>query len=71
MSNTNREGKTYRHRLNGAIVVVVKTARMSAGTSRHTIMVLDEGTQERFPAGATAELDEVPVDPFERNWAEV
>lgn len=71
MSITNREGKTYQHRLNKAIVVVVKTERMSAGTARHMTMVLDEGEQTRFRSGATVTLDEVPIDPFERNWTEV
>lgn len=73
----NREGKTYRHRLNNAIVVVVKSLRMSAGTSRHTILVLDPGnainpkTRESRKAGEQAEVDEVPVQKWDRDWEEV
>ena len=72
----NREGKTYRHRTNDAMIVVVKTVRMSAGTARHTILVLDPGnavdgkTGKPRVAGSTIEVDEVPVQKWDRDWEE-
>lgn len=72
----NREGKTYRHRLNNALVLVVKSKRMSAGTAKHTILVLEAGdgktsTGLTINAGEQRDIDEVPVDKWERNWEEV
>ena len=73
----NREGKTYRNKGNDAIVVVIKTVRMSAGTSRHTILVLDPAnavnpkTREPRKAGEQAEVDEVPVQKWAKDWEEV
>lgn len=72
----NREGKTYRHRLNDALVLVVKSKRMSAGTAKHTILILEEGdgkttTGTVIRAGKQMDLDEVPVEKWERNWEEV
>ncbi len=71
----NREGKTYRHRSNNAIVVVIKTVRMSTGTARHTILVLDPGEARlngrSRQAGEQAEVDEVPVMRWDKDWEEV
>ncbi len=73
----NREGKTYLNKGNDALVVVIKTVRMSAGTSRHTILVLDPGnaidprTQKPRQSGEQAEVDEVPVQKWDRDWEEV
>jgi hypothetical protein len=75
MGFPNREGKTYRHRMNNAIVVVVRSRRMSAGTARHTVVVIDPGnamTSGRARLGGEqVEIDEVPVSPWERMWEEV
>lgn len=72
----NREGKTYRHRLNNALVLVVKSKRMSSGTAKHTILVLEEGdgstsTGIKIRAGEQRDIDEVPVNKWENNWEEV
>lgn len=73
----NREGKTYRHRLNNALVVVVKTKRMSAGTAIHTVLILEEGDgvtstgQMKIRAGEQRDIDENPVNKWDRNWEEV
>jgi len=66
----NREGKTFRHKASGAIVLVIKSHRMSAGTTRHTLVVIDASAAIRKD-GTQCEVDEVPVDPFERNWVEI
>jgi len=66
----NREGKTYRHKNMGAIVVVIKSKPMSAGTTRHTLLVLD-CTDPRRPPGSQSDVDEVPVNPFSRDWDEI
>lgn len=76
MSTPNREGKTYRNKSNDAIVVVVKSLRMSAGTARHTVLVLDKGSGRRSSGqalneGEQIEVDEVPVQKWERDWEEV
>jgi len=73
--NPNREGKTYRHKVTGAIVLVIKTVRMSAGTSRHTVLILDpdkagvDGKARK--AGDQVEVDEVPVQKWDRLWEDV
>lgn len=69
----NREGKTYKHKRMGAVVVVVKTRRMSSGTARHTVLVLDvpDGAPGGRKVGDQVEIDEVPVEPFERYWEEI
>lgn len=73
----NREGKTYRNKGNDALVVVIKSVRMSAGTARHTILVLDPANaidpKTRTPrrSGEQAEVDEVPVAKWDRDWEEV
>lgn len=75
--NVNREGKTYRHRMNNALVVVVKSKRMSAGTAIHTVLVLEEGDgvtstgQMKIHAGEQRDIDENPVNKWDRNWEEV
>lgn len=75
--NVNREGKTYRHRMNNALVVVVKSKRMSAGTAIHTVLVLEEGDgvtstgQMKICAGEQRDIDENPVNKWDRNWEEV
>lgn len=66
----NREGRTYKHKRMGAIVVVVKSHHMSAGTTRHTLLVLDCDDPRR-PPGSQSDVDEVPVEPFTRNWEEI
>ncbi len=66
----NREGKTYRHKPSNAIVVVVKSHRMSAGTTRLTLLVIDHGNS-KHKDGAQTQVDEVPVAPFNREWEEV
>lgn len=71
MTVPNREGKTYRHRQNDAIVVVIKSHRMSAGTARHTVLVLDPGNSDKRKAGEQVEIDEVPVQKWDRTWEEV
>lgn len=76
MAAPNREGKTYRHRLNDALILVTKSKQMSAGTARHSVLVLEEGqgrttTGKPIRAGDQMEMDEVPVDKWERNWEEV
>lgn len=78
MSVPNREGKTYRHKKNDALVVVVKTVRMSAGTARHTVLVLDPGNAvassmdgRKRTAGEQVEIDEVPVARWANSWEEV
>ncbi len=68
--NINREGKTYKHRRMNAIVVVVRSKPMSSGTMRHTLLVLDCDDPRR-PPGSQSEVDEVPVEPFTRNWEEM
>lgn len=74
MSLPNREGKTYRHKVNNAIVVVIKTMRMSAGTARHTVLVLDPGDAgvngRVRRAGEQVEVDEVPVQKWDKYWEE-
>ena len=65
-----REGKSYRHKRMNAVVLVVKSHRMSAGTTRHTLLVLDCDDPRRLP-GSQSDVDEVPVEPFTRNWDEV
>jgi hypothetical protein len=72
----NREGKTYRHKNNDAIVLVIKTVRMSAGTSRHTVLILDPGTAatdtgKMRKAGDQVEVDEAPVQKWDRTWEDV
>lgn len=71
MSVPNREGKTYRNRRNDAIVVVLKSLRMSAGTTRHTVLVLDPGTSTVRRSAEQVEIDEVPVQKWDSNWEEV
>lgn len=76
MSALNREGKTYRHRLNNALVLVVKTKRLSAGTGIHTVLVLEAGdgktsTGNPIRAGEQQDVDENPVNKWDRNWEEV
>lgn len=71
MSVPNREGKTYRHRKNDAIIVVIKSVRMSAGTARHTVLVLDPGQAQKRQAAEQAEVDEVPVQKWDSMWEEV
>ncbi len=66
----NREGRTYKHKASNAIVVVIKSHRMSAGTTRHTLLVIDSGTAN-YKEGSQTEVDEVPVAPFNRGWEEV
>lgn len=73
--NPNREGKTYRNKQNGAIILVVKSLRMSAGTSRHTVLVLDPADAVRsngkpYHAGEQSDVDEVPVQKWDRVWEE-
>ena len=72
----NREGKSYRHRQNNALVLVIKSKRMSAGTARHTVLVLDKGNGTRtggqpLNEGEQIDVEEVPVDKWERNWEDV
>lgn len=66
----NREGKTYRHKMTDAVVLVVKSKPMSHATTRHTVMVLDEGKARGKPAGTQSDVDEVPHDPWSKNWEE-
>jgi hypothetical protein len=72
----NREGKTYRHRLNNALVLVVKSKRLSAGTAIHTVLIIEAGdgtTTDGKPirAGEQKDVDENPVNKWERIWEEV
>jgi len=67
----NREGRTYKHRASGSIVVVTASKRMSAGTTRHTLLVVDPTTGSLRKAGEQCDVDEVPVEPFDRTWEEV
>lgn len=73
----NREGKTYRNKGNDALVVVIKSVRKSAGTARHTILVLDPANavnpknQKPRQSGEQAEIDEVPPAPWDKDWEEV
>lgn len=66
-----REGKTYRHRQSSALVLVVKSVRMSAGTARHTVVVLDETNVISRRAGEQVDIDEVPVQKWDSIWEEV
>ena len=66
----NREGRTFKHKVSGAIVLVIKSHRMSAGTTRHTLLVIDCSSSMRKD-GEQIDVDEVPVQPFERNWEPV
>ncbi len=68
-----REGRTYRHKVSGSLVVVVKSKSMSAGTTRHTVLVLDEAKDARYgrKAGDQAEVDEVPVQKWDSQWEAV
>ena len=65
---TNREGKTYRHKVSGSIVVVTHSRRMSAGTTRHTLLCIDPTESSLRKTGEVCDVDEVPVEPFERIW---
>jgi hypothetical protein len=72
----NREGKTYKHRLNNALVLVVKSKRLSAGTAIHTVLVIEAGDGtttdgKTIRAGEQKDVDENPVNKWERNWEEV
>jgi hypothetical protein len=67
----NREGQTYRHRTSGSIVVVTHSKRMSAGTTRHTLLCIDPTNLSMRKTGEVCDVDEVPVDPFDRNWEAV
>lgn len=66
----NREGQTYKNRKSGAIVLVVKSKSMSSGTTRHSVLILDEGaeTNAKRKAGAEVEVDEVPVQRWAAVW---
>lgn len=64
----NREGTTYRHRATDAIVLCVKSRHMSFGTSRHTIVVIDCANSNRYKDGQQVEVDETPMEPWERHW---
>jgi hypothetical protein len=68
-----RTGQTYRHKVSGALIVVVKSKSMSSGTTRHTVLILDEAKEapRGRKAGDQVEIDEVPVSPWMRNWEAV
>ncbi len=63
----NREGRTFKHIKSGAIVLVIKSKRMSAGTTRHTVLVIDSEVKGR-PVGSQTDVDEVPVRVFNEDW---
>ncbi len=63
-----REGRTYKHKVSGSLVLVIKSKSMSAGTTRHTVLVLDEAAAVGKKAGDQWEIDEVPVQPWKKNW---
>ncbi len=64
----NREGKTYKHKVSGSVILVVKSRSMSAGTTRHTVLILDEGMSVGRRGGQQVEIDEVPVQPWTKGW---
>lgn len=66
----NREGKTYIHKGTGSLILVIKSKPMSAGTTRHTVLVIDSSAVNR-KAGDQVDIDEVPVQPWKRGWDEV
>lgn len=71
----NREGTTYKNKNSGAIILVIASRSMSAGTTRHTVLILDEAG-EAAPvrgrhAGDQVDIDEVPVQPWDKAWAAV
>jgi hypothetical protein len=66
-----RTGKTFEHKASGSVVVVTKSRQMSAGTSRHTLLVIAAGAGSFRKDGEQCDVDEVPVEPFERNWKEI
>ena len=51
--------------------LVTASKRMSAGTTRHTLLVVDPTTGSLRKAGEQCDVDEVPVEPFDRTWEEV
>ena len=66
-----REGRTYKNKVTGALIVVVKSKSMSSGTTRHTVLVLDESKETRRKAGDQTEIDEVPVQRWDSTWESV
>ena len=68
-----REGRTYKHNVSGSIVLVVKSKSMSSGTTRHTVLILDEAKESPRgrKAGDQVEVDEVPVQRWDSNWEAV
>lgn len=67
----NREGTTYKNKTSGAIILVIASKSMSAGTTRHTVLVLDEAGTIARKAGDQTDIDEVPVQPWDKAWAAV
>ena len=68
-----REGRTYKNRVSGALIVVVKSKSMSAGTTRHTVLILDEAKEapRGRKSGDQVEIDEVPVQRWDAAWEAV
>ena len=66
-----REGQTYKNKNSGSLIVVVKSKSMSSGTTRHTVLILDEAGSVGRKAGDQVEIDEVPVQPWSKNWEPV
>lgn len=71
----NREGQAYKNKKSGAIVVVVASKSMSAGTTRHTVLILDEAGEPKVgnvrKAGDQVDIDEVPTQPWDKGWEAV
>ncbi len=68
-----REGRTYKNKTSGALIVVVQSKSMSSGTTRHTVLILDEAKEaaRNRKAGDQVEIDEVPVQRWDANWEPV
>ena len=67
-----RTGLTYMHRVVGMIALVTSSKPMSSGTTRHTLICLDQGpTFSSDTTGQVLVVDDVPVSPFEGSWKEV
>ncbi len=66
-----RQGRTYKHKNSSAVILVVRSRSMSSGTTRHTVLILDEGSPQNRKAGDQVEIDEVPVQPWARGWEDV
>jgi len=66
-----REGRTYKNKVSGALIVVINSKPMSSGTTRHTVLVLDEAGTTARKAGDQTDIDEVPVQKWDSQWEAV